>query len=118
MRKIELGMIEAIDTFQPYKNDNTSVVMMDDEGVDKLYVFLHNNLIAITDCCDELFIKDSGYQTKTTKSRLNAILRHFGFPLIYSKKKQWCIGDEVWTGNKTFDIPQKEMVTVMKAWIN
>lgn len=107
MRKIEEEMIEAIDKCKNYSKDNTRVEV--DENISGfLYVFLHNHMIATIDFSDSknkiICLRDAKYQTKTTKSRLNSILTHFGLPTIYSKNYQWFIGDEKWTGNKTFEI--------------
>lgn len=110
MRKIEREMIEAIKTRKDFTEENTTVWVWAENrgfGLIKVKVLLHGNLIAkVYD--KSLYLCDCGYQTKITKSRLNAILSHFGFPLIYANKKQWYIGDEVWTGNKTFLLINEE----------
>lgn len=108
MRNIEQEMIEAIDKFKYYRKDNTEIRIMEDSGVKKFWIYLFGNLIATIDQqvsgTVDLFIRDCGHQTKTTKSRLNAILSHFGLPTIGAKKFQWYIGDEKWVGTKTFEI--------------
>ena len=72
MRKIEQQMIAAIRENRDWKCDNTEVITI--EGVS--FVYLHGNQIAtVTDDSIELF--DGGYQSKTTKSRLNAICDAF-----------------------------------------
>lgn len=108
MRKIEKEMIEAISKGKDYKKDNTSVCSHDDGAVFRVY--LHQNLIAEKQD-NELWLDDFGYQTKTTKSRLNAILSHFNLPTIYQKNKQWylqgglpTIENEEWTGHRIFNI--------------
>lgn len=108
MRKIEREMIEAIKNSKPYKNDNTEVYLLEDRAIQ---VYLHNNLIAEIKG-STLYLSDCGYQTKTTKSRLNAILDYFNIQsTVYSKNYQWYLGNigsnEVWTGSKTFDLSQK-----------
>ena len=40
-------------------------------------VFLHDNPIAFLNQYGKLFISDAGWQTVTTKSRLNAIINYF-----------------------------------------
>lgn len=102
MRKIEQEMIQAISSNKErdYRKDNTSVCSHDD-GTFRVY--LHGYMIAEKQDND-LWLCDCGYQTKTTKSRLNAILSYFDLPTIYAKKYQWYIGDEEWTGDKTFEI--------------
>ena len=69
MRKIERQMVTAIRNQTDWRSGNTKVETTD--GVSK--VFLHNNLIAtITSYGVRLF--DGGWQSNTTKSRLNAII--------------------------------------------
>ncbi len=78
MRKIEKQMIAAIKSETDWKCGNTKVVNFFNDG-DKCVVtsvFLHDNLIAeITDT--DMMIFDGGYQSTTTKSRLNALCSEF-----------------------------------------
>ena len=78
MRKIEKQMIAAIKSETDWKCGNTKVVNFFNDG-DKCVVssvFLHDNLIAeITDT--DMMIFDGGYQSVTTKSRLNALCDEF-----------------------------------------
>ena len=71
-------MIEAIKQDKDWKSGNTKVVNFFNDG-DKCVVtsvFLHDNLIAeITDT--DMMIFDGGYQSTTTKSRLNALCSEF-----------------------------------------
>ena len=86
MRKIETLMNQAIGTETDWKLNNTEVVNCSHVSD----VFLHGNLIArIGETWIELF--DGGYQSKTTKSRLNAILKAHGIggEYIFQKKGQW-----------------------------
>lgn len=80
-------MNDAIQNEKNWHQDNTSVVY--NEGVSS--VRLHGNLIAeIGDTWIRLF--DGGYQTKTTKSRLNAILaEHGNSDSIYQKNFKWFV---------------------------
>ena len=101
MRKIEQQMIAAIKGKRNWSSGNTSVHYSEDYKSSTVY--LHGNLIAIVYENDaELF--DSGYQTVTTKSRLNAICREFGVPGegIFQKDFQWyvhkLIGQSLVTG--------------------
>ena len=73
MRKIESQMNAAISEGKDWKNANTEVVNLD--GVS--YVYLHGNLIAEVDD-NGIKLYDGGYQSVTTKSRLNAILSEHG----------------------------------------
>lgn len=78
MRKIESQMIAAIKSETDWKSGNTKVVNFFNDG-DKCVVssvFLHDNLIAeVTDT--DMTIYDGGWQTTTTKSRLNALCQEF-----------------------------------------
>ena len=81
-------MNQAITQECDWKKDNTQVINI--EGVS--FVYLYNNLIAmIGDTWLELF--DGGYQTNTTKSRLNAILSAFGMDgeRVFAKNFQWFV---------------------------
>jgi hypothetical protein len=73
MRKIERLMNAAISDSKDWKLDNTMVTTVN--GVS--HVFLHGNKIAEV---GEGFIvlMDGGWQSNTTKSRLNAILEGNG----------------------------------------
>ena len=73
MRKIETQMIAAINSNKNWKLKNTEV-KTDDANISR--VFLHGNHIAtITD--DDMMIMDGGWQSVTTKSRLNALCDAF-----------------------------------------
>ena len=87
MRLIERQMNAAITAERDWHKDNTSVVNID--GVSE--VRLHGNLIAkVADTWVQIF--DGGWQTVTTKSRLNAILRTHGTGEgIFQKNWNWFI---------------------------
>ncbi len=88
MRKIETQMNAAISNSEDFKSANTRVENID--GVS--FVFLHGNKIAeVGDRFIRLF--DGGWQSNTTKSRLNAILSEHGLPGegIFQKKFEWFI---------------------------
>ena len=75
MRKIETLMNAAISNNQNWQSGNTSVHFNEESGVS--VVRLHGNKIAeVGDTFIRLF--DGGWQTVTTKSRLNAILAEHG----------------------------------------
>ena len=82
MRKIESNMNAAIKANKNWSNANTQVTT---EGT-LSKVYLHGNLIAkVGD--DFVTIFDGGFQSNTTKSRLNAITvsyTHLTLPTIYS----------------------------------
>jgi hypothetical protein len=72
MRKIEQQMIAAIQGNKNWKLKNTEVVTMD--GVS--FVYLHGNKIAMVDDTS-MTVFDGGWQSVTTKSRLNALCDAF-----------------------------------------
>ena len=72
MRKIESQMIAAIQGNKNWSSDNTQVVTND--GVSTVY--LHGNKIALVDDTT-MTIFDGGWQSNTTKSRLNALCTEF-----------------------------------------
>ena len=90
MRQIERQMNNAITAGKDWKLKNTEVLYF--SGHDKSQVYLHGNLIAeIGPTYIELF--DGGWQSVTTKSRLNAILAEHGCPgeYVFQKDFKWFI---------------------------
>ena len=97
MRKIETQMNNAISEGTDWKTANTRVETVD--GVSSVY--LHNNLIAeVTD--DSMKLYDGGWQSNTTKSRLNAILSEHGVTGegVFQKNFEWFI--RLWNGTEFF----------------
>jgi len=81
-------MNKAITNGVDFKLDNTEVISCTHVSD----VYLHGNLIArIGETYIELF--DGGWQTVTTKSRLNAILAAHGCPgeYVFQKNFQWFV---------------------------
>ena len=105
MRKIESEMIAAVKGDINWSKANTSVIIED--GVSKVY--LHGNLIAEIDDVS-LKLYDGGYQSTTTKSRLNALLSEFGYTCgtkreyVFQKQYEWFI--------QMFDLTEKAMRTI------
>ena len=96
MRKIETLMNVAITNNNEFwSKANTSVETID--GVS--FVRLHGNLIAEV---GEDFIKlfDGGWQSNTTKSRLNAILSEHGIAgeNVFQKNFEWFV--RLWNGEE------------------
>ena len=88
MRKIESLMNAAIAAGKNWKQDNTAVVECDGMSV----VLLYGNKIAeVGDTFIRIF--DGGYQTATTKSRLNAIFNGCGLPSdgVFQKAGKWFV---------------------------
>ena len=77
MRKIEKQMNNALRTFSNWSSGNTTVTSTPNE----MLVHLHGNHIATLDKITmDLFIFDGGWQSNTTKSRLNALCDSFCVP--------------------------------------
>ena len=93
MRKIEHEMNQAIAQGRDWSKANTSVHFNSEEGV--AVVRLHGNKIAeIGEGFITLF--DGGWQTVTTKSRLNAILSENGIPgeYVFQRAFQWFVSQK------------------------
>ena len=109
MRKIEQQMNEAILNRKDFFKGNTSVQHYTTEtGAREAVVHLHGNHIATIG--DTLQICDAGWQTVTTKSRLNALLNEFAEGCyLFQKNFDWFLGDA--DGN-VLPFPTEEFVTV------
>ncbi len=92
MRQIEKQMLTAIHNRKDWKCDNTQVTVTyfahGDRLINRITVFLHGSPIAQISP-DTVTICDYGYQTPTTKSRLNAILHELCGASIYQKDHIW-----------------------------
>lgn len=90
MNLIETAMAQAISKRVPFRKNNTSVVLEDSSAS----VLLHGNEIAKVHyyktkkqpTVKSIEITDAGWSTVTTKRRLNALLRAFG----------WSVGQSSW----------------------
>ena len=86
MRKIEREMIQAIIDRKSYNKANTSVSLyksatqmgcgLDTDSASEMRVYLHGNHIASYTEDGRLYINHQGWKTRTTKSRLNALVKH------------------------------------------
>jgi len=88
MRKIETQMIQAIQQNKNWSSGNTQVITEDNTSK----VYLHGNHIAtVTD--DNMTIYDGGWQSVTTKSRLNALCDEFCITGegIFQKNYKWFV---------------------------
>ena len=101
MRKIEALMCQAVSNNQDWRLANTSVHYDPETGVS--VVRLHGNKIAeVSD--NEVTIYDGGWQSNTTKSRLNALCDAFCVTGegVFQKDFQWyvrkLIGESTITG--------------------
>ena len=90
MRKIEREMNAAICENRNWQCDNTSVTF--DPETNESTVYLHGNKIAVVGD-DFVQIFDGSYQSKTTKSRLNAILSEHGIKgeCVFQRNFNWFV---------------------------
>jgi hypothetical protein len=116
-RKISNEACEALMNCRTYRNSNT-IVFRDVDSEDEVWwaMTLFGNNIA-TYVLDKdrygklsgghLYICDGGYQSVTTKERLNALPNVH----IYQKDYQWYLNDKKWDGNNTRIItPAEELI--------
>ena len=89
MRKIESQMCQAIKDNKSWKSGNTEVQYV---GDDLSIVYLHGNKIAVVDDTT-MSIFDGGWQSVTTKSRLNALCDEFCISGegVFQKNFQWYV---------------------------
>ena len=93
MRKIETQMNAALANSKDRQSGNTSVSFNEENNTS--VVLLHGNKIAVLGE-DFLEIFDGGWQTTTTKSRLNAIIDRFcnaATDGVYQRNFQWYVSD-------------------------
>ena len=93
MRKIESQMCAAVQKNIDWQSSNTSVHFDPETGVS--VVRLHGNKIAEVDDTS-MTIFDGGWQTNTTKSRLNALINTFCNGVtdgVFQKQHVWYIMD-------------------------
>ena len=104
MRKIETEMNEAIRNGHAWSKDNTCVTY-DPTNNMSAEVYLHGNHIATYNyALKELELYDGGWQSNTTKSRLNALCNEFatGFN-VFQKNWNWFISDFQGVAKPFFD---------------
>ena len=93
MRKIEQQMNTAIRYRRNWAGSNTMVRV----SREVIEVFLHGNHIASVDTAtNDLTLFDGGWQSVTTKSRLNALLDEFVPSMgIFQKNWTWFLSDRL-----------------------
>ena len=109
-RIIEQNMIRAINYECDWRKDNTSVEVIH-HGIrgthsyqKEIQVKLHGHTIARIFPGDRMILSSCGWETKTTKSRLNTILHHYNKPGIYQERFVWYRENEVFEDNTEFAI--------------
>ncbi len=95
MRLIEQQMNHAVRNKIAWSKDNTVTTFSSD--LKECFVYLHGNHIATYNyVLKELELFDGGWQSNTTKSRLNALLDEFahGFG-VFQKNWNWFVSDRL-----------------------
>ena len=93
MRQIEKDMNNAVRNKIAWSKSNT--LTTSDNTIENCFVYLHGNHIATYNYADkELTLFDGGWQSNTTKSRLNALCNEFatGFG-VFQKNWDWFVSD-------------------------
>ena len=96
MRQIEKEMNHAIRIQKSYFSKGNTEVRTSADGIES-QIYLHNNLIgSYNHPLRQLTIFDGGWQSNTTKSRLNALLDEFAYGLgVFQKDFEWFISDRL-----------------------
>ena len=99
MKVIERKMLQAVKLGKSADLGNTRIVAIDNS----VKVYLFNNLIATLDGDTGTLDVITRYQSATTKSRLNAILREFANTSIHQTNYVWFYSDKTYTNSgRTF----------------
>ena len=99
MRKIEQQMNRAISNRSNWAGSNTTVTYNDSTNCSA--VFLHgHNIATVAHATNAVKLSSCGWQTVTTKSRLNAILDEVKYGCrVFQKQFDWYLS----TNNQTVD---------------
>ena len=93
MRQIEKDMNNAVRNKIAWSKANTCTTF--DNTIENSFVYLHGNHIATYNYANrELALYDGGWQSNTTKSRLNALCNELatGFS-VFQKNWNWFVSD-------------------------
>ncbi len=100
MRKITQDSVYAFFCGRPFSSGNMTIHREADGSQTSME--LHCNCIARRyPLAGKTWLSDCGWQTVTTKERLNGILAYLKQPLIYQRDFVWYQGDDVWPGTIT-----------------
>ena len=93
MRKITEQSREAFYSARPFKKANMEIKVLPDVTI----MLLHGNAIAYryNDHKNTLKITNAGWQSNTTKERLNSL---YGVD-IYQRNFQWFLNGQIWNGD-------------------
>ena len=108
MRKITSQSVDAFKNEYRFSQGNTTVSDCGATEIQEWYLKLHKNLIAKKIVfANELWITDAGWQTVTTRERLNGVLSRITLGwVLFQKNWEWYLTDGdvtvQWTGSATF----------------
>lgn len=97
MRKIEFDMLRAIKSEADRTLGNTRISCERDSG--QVWVYLHGHCIAHLGTDDKWQFNLCGWNTPTTRSRINAIAREFGRPTVVTVRGTPYVSRYVPAGN-------------------
>lgn len=94
MKKIEGEMVDAIAAKRNWHKENTEVQIVQRDS--SVLVLLFGNAIAQLNADGSIAVNHCGWQTITTKSRLNAVLAVFGKQhwAVSQKDFKWALRDD------------------------
>jgi len=101
MRKVTTQSIEAFKNNVSFKSQNMKIEVRNNET----FMYLHNNMIAHKyDNNTKLFISTCGWESNTTKERLNGLLYLYSLPRISQKSFIWYLDNSEFKGTAIFNI--------------
>ena len=107
MRKIEREMQKALCDRRNWRKDNTEVAI-NDHG--DSFVYLHGHNIATIANNGDIRLSSCGWQTNTTKSRLNAVLdTYLHGASIFQKNFDWYFDCLLYTSPSPRDVEESRM---------
>lgn len=96
MRKITRQSVAAFIAGEEFRSGNTRVTV--ENGI--VWLELHGNRIACRDGTGT-YITDAGWQSVTTKERLNGLLYQLNAGGIHQKDWRWYLNNVEWYGSLT-----------------
>ncbi len=83
MRKIENDIVSAIKAKSNATFGNTEIVVSDDGNIQ--VELLGSAIVRIENNAKYIFVSLAGWNTATTRGRINAVLQHYGLSGLYMK---------------------------------
>ena len=97
MRKITEQAVKAFVNGDSFKSGNTMVEHLIQPHMTSTHLYLHGNEIARLSN-NVLTLSSCGWETNTTKERLNGLLRQYGNKIIRQKEGVWYLYDSFLSG--------------------